>query len=209
MNPVLFSRRSAQILGLAILAPAAWAASISAQVLDASGKPVSDAAVYAEPLTAQVSAKPPRTVDITQQGKKFAPLVTVVQTGTDISFPNNDTVRHHVYSFSPPKVFELKLYSGVPANPVRFDKPGTVVLGCNIHDRMVAYIHVVDTPYFGKTDSNGMIRLDGLAAGKYRLKAWHYNLAAGTPIPEQTVSVSGSDAAPPFRLDLKTGAEAG
>jgi len=74
----------------------------------------------------------------------------VVQAGTPILFPNHDKVRHHVYSFSPAKTFELKLYSGVPGTPVLFDKPGLVVLGCNIHDQMVAYVQVVNTPYFAK-----------------------------------------------------------
>jgi plastocyanin len=180
-------------------------ATIHAEVLDASGQPVADAAVYAEPLFGQVLPKPQRVVEIEQKGKAFLPLVTVVQAGTEIAFPNNDTVRHHVYSFSPAKIFELKLYSGTPANTVPFDKPGTVVLGCNIHDRMVAYIHVGNTPYFGKTDKAGKLSLDRLSAGKYRLKAWHYNLPAGASIPAQEITLAASAAEDArFKLNLKT-----
>jgi hypothetical protein len=114
-------------------------------------------------------------------------------------------VRHHVYSFSPAKSFELKLYSGTPGNPILFDKAGTVVVGCNIHDRMIAYIHVVDTPYFAKSDASGNAKLDGLMPGKYRLKAWHYNLPTGEAIPEQTINVSSNDASASFTLNLKAG----
>lgn len=186
-----------------MLASAASHAAVTVQVLDAAGKPVADAAVYAEPASGQTPPKALKTVDIEQKGRKFLPTVTVIQAGTNISFPNNDTVRHHVYSFSPAKVFELKLYSGEPANPVNFDKPGTVVIGCNIHDQMAAYIHVVQTPHFAKTDAAGKARLDGLASGKYRLKAWHFGLPVNAQIAEQALSVASGDASASFTLNVK------
>jgi plastocyanin len=190
---------------LALASSMAAAVSVTAQVLDAAGKPVTDAAIYAEPAAGQVLPKLQRTSQIEQKGRQFSPLVSVIQIDSDISFPNNDSVRHHVYSFSPAKVFELKLYSGVPAAPVHFDKAGTVVIGCNIHDHMIAYIHVVNTPYFGKTDSAGKVRIDGLAAGRYRLKAWHYGMPAGAAIPEQAINVTGSDVNASFTLNTRSG----
>lgn len=121
------------------------------------------------------------------------PVMTVVQTGAQISFPNNDTVRHHVYSFSPTKPFELKLYSGTPGSPILFDKPGTVVIGCNIHDQMVAYIQVVNTPYFAKSDDTGQARIADLPLGKYRLKAWHYQLPPSAPPVENEIAVTTNE----------------
>ena len=97
---------------------------------------------------------------MTQQNRQFAPRALVVQAGTSVHFPNLDTVRHHVYSFSPAKPFELKLYAGTPSAPVVFDKAGVVVLGCNIHDRMSGWIVVVDTPYFARSDASGQARID-------------------------------------------------
>lgn len=181
----------------------ALASSLSAHVTDAAGQPLADAVVYAEPLSGQAAPKQRRTVEIEQKGRKFIPLVTVIQTGTDVSFPNNDTVRHHVYSLSQAKVFELKLYSGTPGKPVTFDKPGTVVLGCNIHDTMVAYIQVVNTPWFAKTDAAGRARIDGLPAGKYQLKAWHFNLPAGAQPSEQPLTAAADDASALFKLNTK------
>lgn len=169
--------------------PAAGA-SLAVQVFGAKGQPLADAAVFLEP----VGAAPPlrvRKIDIEQKDRQFEPMVTVVQTGTAINFPNNDTVRHHVYSFSPPKVFELRLYSGKPASPIVFDKPGTVVLGCNIHDKMVAYIRVVDTPWFGKTGRDGKVKLEGVPEGQYRLKAWTPELLTQDVAAEQMVAVKG------------------
>ena len=181
------------LLALAATFPLAVdAATVSVQVSDAAGKPLQDAAVYAEPLSGSGSSRV-KGAEIEQKSRKFMPLMTVVQTGTEIIFPNNDTVRHHVYSFSPTKPFELKLYSGTPGTPILFDKPGTVVLGCNIHDQMVAYIQVVNTPHFGKSDPAGKVQIADLPPGKYKLKAWHYQLAPNAAPVESDITVAKND----------------
>ncbi len=175
-------------------APAA-AAGLVARVQDDAGGPVAEAVVYATPRTdAPVSRaqdareRPPRgdkparptpkeePATMVQRNRQFMPYVLPVQVGTPVLFPNSDNTRHHVYSFSPAKSFELMLYKGTPSEPVVFDKPGAVALGCNIHDWMVGYIYVVDSPYFGKTAGNGEIRLTDLPAGEYDLRVWHPRL---------------------------------
>ena len=127
-----------------------------------------------------------------------------MQVGATVSFPNHDTVRHHAYSFSTPKVFELKLYSGVPGPPVVFDKPGTVIVGCNIHDQMIAYIHVVDTPYFAQTNAAGIARIDNVAAGKFTLKSWHYLLAEQGYSQGQAISVTTAGTTASVRIGIKS-----
>lgn len=191
---------------LCLIALAGNAAPVTVRVTDSTGQPLPDAVVYAEPAGGQSLPKQLKPAEIEQRKRAFLPLVTVVQTGTSISFPNNDSVRHHVYSFSPPKTFELKLYSGVPAMPVVFDKPGTVVIGCNIHDRMTAYIHVVPTPHFAKTDAAGLARIEGMAAGKYRMKAWHFSLQANAPVAEQPMDFAGSEASMTLKINGASGA---
>ncbi len=166
------------------------AAELTVEVLDTAGSPIENAVVYAEPENKSSTPEVPAVIE--QRGKEFNPLVSVVQTGTNVTFPNFDSVRHHVYSFSPAKTFELKLYSGVPANPVKFDQPGTVILGCNIHDYMVAFIHVVDTPYFAKTNKMGKVIMRDLPNGNYTLKAWHYALAKEKEIFEKPVAIKGA-----------------
>lgn len=156
------------------------AATIDVEIRDNAGAPLPDAVVVAYPRGAAALVRRPAQVE--QIDKAFVPLVTVVQTGTAVQFPNRDPIRHHVYSFSPAKPFELKLYSGTPAAPVVFDKPGEVVLGCNIHDGMIAYIYVVDSPFFVKTNKDGKGRIENVAAGDYEVKVWHYALAL--PVPD-------------------------
>ncbi len=127
--------------------------------------------------------------DMGQRHKAFVPRLWVIQTGTSVNFPNFDTVRHHVYSFSPARTFEIKLYAGTPAAPVVFDKAGTATLGCNIHDKMLAYIHVVNTPLFGVTDANGQLTLD-LPAGEHRIRVWAPTMGEGNPGLEQPIKTA-------------------
>jgi len=181
----------------------AAAASVTVQVLDVTGAPVPNAVVYAEPTSGQTVPKSLKQAEVEQKDVKFFPLVSVVQVGTPILFPNHDKVRHHVYSFSPAKTFELKLYSGVPTSPIVFDKVGTVVLGCNIHDQMVAYVQVVNTPFFGKTDMSGRVKLDGLVNGKYALKAWYFKMAPNEAAMEQPITYQGTDLNASVKLSVK------
>ena len=75
-------------------------------------------------------------------------------------FPNKDGIGHHVYSFSTAKTFELPLSETESSMTVTFDQPGIVTIGCNIHDWMVGYINIVNTPYYGKTDAAGNVVRD-------------------------------------------------
>jgi plastocyanin len=195
------TRRRRRGLAAALLLAACGAAAaegrIAATITDREGAPVPLAVVYAEALGPDHRATPLRqpSAVMDQQDREFVPHILVVQTGTAIQFPNSDTVSHHVYSFSPAKSFELALYrQGTVHPPMVFDTPGEVTLGCNIHDDMVGYILVVDTPHFAMTDGNGEASLAGLAAGKYRIHVWTPRLKrSDLPAPvEIDVSENGS-----------------
>jgi plastocyanin len=194
--------RLALFCGLAALALPALAVNVTVQVADTAGKPLLDAVVYAELLGGGAVPQTLKPGEIEQRGLKFLPLVTVVQTGSRIAFPNNDRVKHHIYSFSTPKKFDQKLYSGAAAATQVFDKPGTVVLGCNIHDRMLAYVKVVDTPFYGKTDAAGTVTLDLPPGAKMTLKAWYFN-AKSDASAEQPLAVAAGAAPVSFKLAVK------
>lgn len=179
----------------------AYAADLSVEVRDGKGNVLKDAVVFVE-NNKTVNKTIDNVIDIEQKGKQFNPLVSVVQVGANINFPNRDKVRHHVYSFSPAKKFELKLYSGVPANPVLFDQAGTVVLGCNIHDAMLAFIHIVDTPYFAKTDANGVAKLSNLPEDSYDLKVWHYALQNENKSAQQAINIKATNQPVLIQLEI-------
>ncbi len=152
----------------------AMAASLTVNVNDISGQPMRDAvvSVVAKPGT-RLPAHASRTTAIEQKDREFIPYVTVVQIGTQVTFPNRDLLLHHVYSFSPAKSFEIKLYSGESPRGILFDKAGIVTLGCNIHDWMLGYIQIVDTPYFGKTGADGRVVVNDIVAGEFEVAVWH------------------------------------
>ena len=159
------------ISALALTPLAVLAVPVTVQLHGPNGQPLAGAAVAIE-----VKGRPARTTTVKaemgQRDRQFTPQLLIVQTGTAVNFPNFDTVRHHVYSISPIKVIDIKLYSGTPAEPVVFDKPGVAALGCNIHDRMTANIVVVDTPLFARTDAKGQATFD-LPPGEHAVKSWH------------------------------------
>ena len=157
---------------LAALSAVADAAQVTFTVRDAQGAALKDAVVWLDgpTHTGKSTAKP---AELGQADREFDPFVTVVATGTRVLFPNHDKVKHHVYSFSPAKSFEIQLYSGTPTEPVVFDKAGVVVIGCNIHDWMLAYVVVLDSPWFAKSTASGKAQLANLPAGRYTLHVWH------------------------------------
>lgn len=156
---------------------------------ETGGRPLANLVVALDALDQPGRAKvppQPAAMLLDQKSREFVPHVLAVRTGTRVFFPNSDAIKHHVYSFSTAKRFEIKLYSGVPPEPVLFDKPGIVALGCNIHDWMLGYIYVSDADYLVVSDNEGRWSLD-VPNGRYRLTFWHPD-AAGQPA-EQVVTV--------------------
>ena len=111
---------------------------------------------------------------IDQIEKAFVPELVIVQKGQLVDFPNSDNIRHHVYSFSPAKTFELKLYADRPEEPLLFDQHGVVVLGCNIHDGMVGYLYVAADQRVAKTNQQGIVQLP-VSSQVSQISAWHAN----------------------------------
>ena len=185
-------------IGIALLldAGAAYAAQLHAAVKDQRGKPVADAVVLAVPVDPKAAAHARSPADaVDQVDKQFLPYVKAVYVGSKVRFPNKDNVRHQVYSFSQPKPFELPLYAGSEAAPVLFDKPGVVVLGCNIHDWMVGYIYVSETPFFATTDAAGAATLEDLPPGEYLVRVWHPGMEQAEQSLVKRLTVGADDAA--------------
>lgn len=162
-----------------LLFPAsAIAGSLDLRLIDAKGKPVDDAVVTVHPASG-VPKGPisfPWGTTMVQQNIAFVPGVLIVPVGATVKFPNKDKVRHHVYSFSRPAKFEIKLFGKDETRSYRFTTEGAVALGCNIHDSMSGFIKVVDTPYAAKSNAAGAARINGLPSGFARVTVWHSKL---------------------------------
>jgi plastocyanin len=167
------------------IAGSAAAADLTVTVRSEDGAPLPDAVVLVHVAGGAGANGPVRyswPMTMTQQNIAFNPYVLIVPVGSTVGFPNKDKVRHHVYSFSAAKKFELKLYGQQEERTVTFDKAGVVALGCNIHDSMIGYIYVADTPFAAKTNAAGEAVIHGLPAGQGTLTLWHPDMKAHSPV---------------------------
>ncbi|HKE96867.1 MAG TPA: methylamine utilization protein [Povalibacter sp.] len=195
---------------LATVAASASASAVSVSVRDRSGAPVRDVVVIARSHAGTSRPAPESTpIVMDQMNRQFAPYVVAVHTGASVLFTNSDSVAHQVYSFSPTRQFELGLYRGRPRSPIVFDKPGVVVLGCNIHDNMIGYVYVTDAPWFGTTGSDGNLQLSGLPAGDYVLEIWSPRQSARESALQRSVAVGEQLLTVDFRFQYGLDAEPG
>ena len=182
---------TASLLLSLLLCASAQAADLTVRVRNAKGSPVANAVVAFYPTGGAGSARITGPFRMTQYDMQFDPFVLIAPVGASVAFPNLDRVQHHVYSFSPTRVFELKLYGKGQVHSVRFDKAGVAAIGCNIHDQMLAYIYVADTPLAAKTNAAGIAVLKDAPTANGRLKIWHpYAKAKGGTV-EQAAAFTG------------------
>ena len=189
-------------LGMAAFVSNAAARTISGQVLGQDGKPIANAVVFVQEPASLAPAAASSTAIMDQFNKTFVPEMLPIAVGTQVRFPNRDQIRHHVYSFSRPKRFELPLYKGEDAPPVLFDKPGVVKIGCNIHDWMSAIILVLPNEHFAVTREDGTFALPGLGAGTYTITAWHAQSRDKTEDVAQHITLADQDSQLSFKLSL-------
>jgi plastocyanin len=197
-----FRTLTLSILVSGLLIGSASAENVTFKVLDVAGNPVQDAVVT---VAAGAGAGPVKfawPLEMKQQDLTFSPYVLIVPAGADVKFPNFDKVRHHVYSFSKGNKFELKLYGHDESRSVKLEKAGVAAIGCNIHDTMVAYIRVVDTPYAAKTDADGLAVLD-LPASAATATVWH-----PSALPSEAKVTLAADRSAPVTVTLKIKAHA-
>ncbi|MGP7795456.1 methylamine utilization protein [Sphingomonas sp. CLY1604] len=177
---------------LTLLLPSlASAATVTIAVRQPDGSPLTDGVVMIE------SAAAPRAVPrgpyvMEQKAIAFQPHILVVPVGAQVSFPNRDTVRHHVYSFSKAKRFDLKLYGREDQRSVTFDTAGVVALGCNIHDTMSGFVVVTATPLYARTDAQGRVSIPDVPAGAVTLRLWSPSIRAPGNTLAQSASVPAS-----------------
>ena len=162
------------LLAVLLLVPtAAGATQLGVRVVDGNGRPVSDAVVTLRPIGRAAPAPRPGTLIVAQRNLAFRPFVSVVAVGSTVVFPNFDATRHHVYSFSAAKRFEFKLFGKDQSRSIVVDKPGTIALGCNIHDSMSAFLFVTDTAWASRTDGSGTVNFGDAPSGPVTIAVWH------------------------------------
>jgi len=160
-----------------------------------TGGSLEDVYVYVENVKMPLTHH--KVVEIKQEGRQFSPRVAVVQTGTNLMFPNMDAVYHNVFSNSPRNSFDLGTYqAGDKARSVTVTGPGVVDIFCNIHQKMSAKVLVVPSVLYAKVRPDGTFRIENVPPGVRRLVAW----SPETKVESQRVAVNGPTTAVSFTL---------
>jgi len=176
----------------------AFATNFTAEVADQDGHPVANAVVSLIPdakaamPAAATRLAAEKTID--QRNETFIPLVTIVPKGGHIVFANNDQTTHQVYSFSAIKQFEITLARGEKSPPIAFDNAGVAALGCNIHDHMIAYAYVAESPWTAFTGADGRAVIADVPPGNYQARVWHPKFPPGRDPPSLSAALSGDAA---------------
>lgn len=191
-------RKSHQLLPSLLLALAvdgANAADVIVKIHNRAGDGIADAVVTltGDGTATSAPAQPPAGKTIDQRDETFIPYVEIFRPGDRVVFRNSDHTRHHVYSFSPVKTFEFVLKPGEKSPPLTLDKTGIAAVGCNIHDHMISYLFVTDALRSAKSGADGVVRMEGLAAGLYTVHVWHPQLHPGHPEMTQPLSLATGD----------------
>jgi len=178
------ARTIVALLALAGVAVPATAAVLSGSVaIERRGRPaagVEDVIVSFTPATGERPTAPTEAFEVATAGKQFEPRVLAVSMGSRVRFPNRDAILHNVFSVSRPNAFDLGLYAEGSGSEVTLESPGLVRVFCNVHHEMVAYVLVLETPYWVSPDPNGRFRLDDLPEGAGTLTVWHERADAVT-----------------------------
>jgi plastocyanin len=192
--------------GVLLLLLPVWslAANLTITVTDRNGAAVAETVVTVSELSKSSDMTTKHKTEarfvMDQLGMRFVPELLVVPVGRAVNFPNSDSVSHQVYSFSKAKRFQLSLYKGTLHPPVQFDKTGLVVMGCNIHDQMAGYIYVTDAPWYGKTDLQGKLVLDEVAATDVEVTIWNPRIADAPDTLTRHIKLTDSPQSVDFHL---------
>lgn len=180
--------------------------SVQLLVQDADGAPLEGAVVFLQPYgvsgSADSRAEQPQEHHVIQESREFVPDTLLIGTGDLVAFPNHDSVRHHVFSFSEPRVFEFELYGGDVSPQMDFPRPGVVVLGCNIHDEMAGYIVVAPPGPAAMTGADGRLELE--LEEPRQMLLWHPWLLERAQEPlEIEISPQSGNEPLAFTLDVR------
>jgi len=186
------------------------AADLSVVLSDEDGAVIDDAVVMFTPDSADpTDSAPSQTYEITQDNIAFEPFVTPIPAGASVTFRNDDSVLHHVFSFSKAKRFEIKLFGPEEPHDETFETPGIVTLGCNIHDDMIAHIFVASSPFYAQSELGTGATIKNVPLGDGTLTVWHPLLRKKGNTIRQKISVTDQMAPVTISAKFRRGSPVG
>jgi plastocyanin len=115
---------------------------------------------------------PPATLN--QRDFIFEPQVLAVSAAQPVRFTSDDPANHNVRSDANGRnAFSVNTAAGAPPPPPRTFAPTSpddpVVVSCDIHPWMIAWVYAFDRDRFIVTDAGGRFRFENVPAGRYRM----------------------------------------
>lgn len=187
-------------LALCAAAGAATAATLQLSITGADGRPAADAVVLVTPTSPYTAPPLPPPAIVAQKDTRFVPYVTVVPVGASVRFVNRDAYDHHVRSqpggplgsVAPAKQFEFRLARArgnvETSADLLLDVPGTVLIGCHLHNSMRGHLFIAATPWFAVTDDNGRATVSGIPDGQADVRVWHPDQLVEQPAMRQALA---------------------
>jgi plastocyanin len=164
----------------------------SAKVVTNENGTLQNVFVYVKNAPKGDYAKPSEPALLDQVGCVYIPRVQGVMAGQVLEVKNSDPTAHNVH-FTPKKNKEINK-SQPKINLVEklvFKRAEQMVpVKCDVHPWMVAFVGVMDHPFFGTTREEGTIAIHDLPGGTYKIVTWHEKY--GEKEMEVTVSTGES-----------------
>ncbi len=142
------------------------------------------------PIGDRVFAPPATPVTLDQDGCAYTPRVLGVQVHQLLEIVNSDPTMHNVHTV-PARNKPFNVGMATQGQRIRkfFASPEVMVrVKCDLHNWMVAWVGVVEHPFFAVSGSDGSWSIEGLPAGTYTIEAWHE--VFGTKRAEVTLAES-------------------
>lgn len=166
-------------------------------------KKASNVVVYLEKVEGTFTP-PKKNLTIDQKDMVYIPRVLPVLKGTTVEFLNNDPQAHNTHSpdYKNGKGFDLGDWHRGEKRPYTFDEIGVATILCHYHSNMIAYVVVLENPYFAVTQvpkdkSEGTYTIQDIPPGKYTVKTWHEKLK---PVSKEVEVKKGETVTVDFEL---------
>ena len=106
---------------------------------------------------------------------RFVPHVGVLTVGSTIEATNSDPLLHNVHLYGALKANIALPFQGLAVERT-VAEPGMIIVKCDVHGWMQAFIRVDSHPFHAVTDQDGHFRIPGIPAGTHKLETWHEKL---------------------------------
>ncbi|HEX9084870.1 MAG TPA: carboxypeptidase regulatory-like domain-containing protein [Gemmatimonadaceae bacterium] len=179
--------------------------SVVQKTVTLSGTRVGGAVVWLTDIRSGKSFPLERRFDLTNDGCTLDPFVQVISTNSTLNVANDDRTLHTNRFIN---VGTGEMAAVAPFNddgevvPVdHFKEAAEIEVVCEQHPWTHAWIAVLDHPYYAQTAANGTFSIEGIPAGRYRIRVWHPSLGY---MDDSVTVAAGQQANVAFRIRRAT-----